>query len=159
MCVCAIITVVLGNRHEHIISRAVQLLGQDDIKSHFLGITKKTTAQPRYTLQRQQRYNSSGTAARTLRVLARVTSHGAFVCVHILFSRRCNRDYISRLRPNFKINHASSSLILLSCKQERLLALPLFNLRHPRDFGSTTSRRRTLYLMVYNILWPDIRID
>ena len=64
--------------------------GQDDIKPRFIGITK-ATAQPRYTPQRQQRYNRttgicthhndrSGT---TTEQLVFCDSHGAFASVTV----------------------------------------------------------------------------
>ena len=95
------------NGNEHVIARGaidwMQLSGQDDTNPYFLGISE-TTAQPRYTLEQQQRYSSSTTAP-ALHNLSLATA-AVFLCSYIpgtryvcaLFTRRYmqNRDHVPR---------------------------------------------------------------
>ena len=128
-------------------------MGQDDTNQHALEITK-ATAQPWYTLQRQQWYNTStrptrpqqhnnsGISAPALNALAFIAATVLlYLCMRSVHQEMdaTNRDYI--FTSTFEINHTSSKLILSSYKWERLMmmmmmmTLPLINLRHPPEIS------------------------
>ena len=88
--------------------------GQDGMNPHFLGISK-AAAQPRYTPQQQQRYNSSTTAP-VLQILAFATAT-VLLCSYVCAQQcspeftvdTCNHDH--KITHKAKNKHTSSDLM------------------------------------------------
>ena len=160
VCVCAMLP--MGTNTYTLKSGAGMLRrGQDDISPHFVG-SSRATAPPRL---RQQRYNCSPTAPalRTVTFVTATVLSCSYVCA--VFTRRyiythnlyMHSIVIAFIRRRTSFCHTISSSSPRS-KWGRLMILPIFIVRHPRDFKSTTSPRGTLqYTSTVNMFLPLTR--